>query len=62
MWEAHDIIQVTTTIVVISGAFFVLTPRVAWMAILSMPLILLGLVVCQKSFAPRYADVREKVG
>ncbi|AFY51202.1 ABC-type bacteriocin/lantibiotic exporter with N-terminal double-glycine peptidase domain [Nostoc sp. PCC 7524] len=59
---ANDIIQVITTIVVIGGAFFVLAPSVAWMALLPMPLILLGSVAFQKLLAPRYADVREKVG
>jgi len=59
---ANDIIQVTTTIVVIGGAFFLLAPSVAWMAILPMPFILLGSVAFQKLLAPRYADVREKVG
>ena len=31
---ANEIIQVLTTVVIISGAFFVLTPGVAWMAML----------------------------
>ncbi|WP_224088762.1 ABC transporter ATP-binding protein [Nostoc sp. MS1] len=59
---ANDIIQVITTIVVVGGAFFVLAPGIAWMAILPMPFILWGSVAFQKSLAPRYADVREKVG
>jgi ATP-binding cassette, subfamily B, bacterial len=59
---ANDIIQVITTIVVIGGAFFILAPSVAWMAILPMPFIVLGSVAFQKLLAPRYADVREKVG
>ena len=42
MWEAHNIIQVTTTIVVIGDAFLVLAPSVAWIAIVFMPLILLA--------------------
>jgi ATP-binding cassette subfamily B protein len=52
----------TTTIVVIGGAFFVLAPSLAWMAVLPMPLILLGSVVFQKLLAPFYSDVLEKVG
>ncbi|MGI2905010.1 ABC transporter ATP-binding protein [Tolypothrix sp. VBCCA 56010] len=59
---ANDIIQVMTTIVVIGGAFFILAPSVAWMAILPMPFIVFGSVAFQKLLAPRYADVREKVG
>ncbi|WP_414548469.1 ABC transporter ATP-binding protein [Anabaena sp. CCY 0017] len=59
---ANDIIQVITTVVIIGGAFFVLAPSIAWMAILPMPFILWGSVAFQKLLAPRYADVREKVG
>jgi ATP-binding cassette subfamily B protein len=59
---ANDIIQVTTTIVIVSSTFFILAPHVAWMAIIPMPFILFGSVAFQKLLAPRYADVREKVG
>ncbi|MFM8004848.1 MAG: ABC transporter transmembrane domain-containing protein, partial [Dolichospermum sp.] len=59
---ANDIIQVTTTIIIVGGAFFILAPNVAGMAILPMPFILGGSIVFQKFLAPRYADVREKVG
>lgn len=59
---ANDLLQVATTVVVIGGAFFVLAPSVAWMAILPMPLILVGSIRFQAWLAPRYADVREKVG
>ncbi len=59
---ANDIIQVLTTIVVVGGGFFILAPSIAWMAIIPIPFILWGSVAFQKSLAPRYADVREKVG
>ncbi|MEA5575939.1 ABC transporter ATP-binding protein [Anabaena sp. UHCC 0451] len=59
---ANDIIQVITTIVIIGSTFFILAPSVAWMAMLPMPLILVGSIAFQKLLAPRYADVREKVG
>nr|WP_246841368.1 ABC transporter ATP-binding protein [Chroococcidiopsis sp. TS-821] len=59
---ANDLIQVTTTVVVIAGAFFIMAPSVAWMAMLPMPFILWGSVAFQRLLAPRYADVREKVG
>jgi ATP-binding cassette, subfamily B, bacterial len=58
---ANDILQVTTTVVIIGGAFFVLAPSVAWMAMLPMPFILWGSIAFQRLLAPRYADVREKV-
>ena len=59
---ANDIIQVTTTIIIVGGAFFILAPSVAGLAILPMPFILIGSVFFQKFLAPRYAEVREKVG
>ncbi len=58
---ANEILQVGTTVIIISGAFFVLTPDVAWMAMLPIPIILWGSIAFQKRLAPRYAQVREKV-
>ena len=58
---ANDIIQVTTTAVVIGTAFYILAPGVAWMTIVPMPFILAGSIAFQRLLAPRYADVREKV-
>ncbi|WNN89151.1 ABC transporter ATP-binding protein [Gloeocapsopsis dulcis] len=59
---ANDLIQVTTTVIIIAGAFFIMAPSVAWMAMLPMPFILWGSVAFQRLLAPRYVDVREKVG
>jgi ATP-binding cassette subfamily B protein len=59
---ANEVIQVSTTVVVIGGAFFILAPSVAWMAMLPMPFILWGSIAFQKRLAPYYAEVREKVG
>ena len=59
---ANDIIQVFTTVTVIGVIFFALAPSVAWMAFLTMPFILWGSIRFQKSIAPRYADVRNRVG
>ncbi|MBD2054931.1 ABC transporter ATP-binding protein [Oculatella sp. FACHB-28] len=58
---ANEILQVTTTVVIIGAAFFILAPSVAWMSMLPMPFILWGSVAFQRLLAPRYADVREKV-
>ena len=58
---ANEILQVITTVIIISAAFFVLTPDVAWMAMLPIPIILWGSIAFQKKLAPRYAQVREKV-
>jgi ATP-binding cassette subfamily B protein len=59
---ANDIWQVTVTVLVIGTTFVVLTPSVAWMALLPMPLVFLGSLRFQRRLAPRYADVREQVG
>ncbi|WP_248277586.1 ABC transporter ATP-binding protein [Brasilonema sp. UFV-L1] len=59
---ANDLLQVVTTVVIIGGAFFILAPSVAWMAMLPIPFILWGSFAFQNLLAPRYADVREKVG
>ena len=58
---ANEVLQVATTVVIIGGAFFILAPSVAWMAMLPMPFILWGSIAFQRRLAPRYADVREKV-
>ncbi|MEM9449352.1 MAG: ABC transporter ATP-binding protein [Cyanobacteria bacterium P01_E01_bin.6] len=58
---ANEILQVTTTVIIIGAAFFILAPGVAWMAMLPMPFILWGSIAFQKRLAPRYATVRETV-
>lgn len=57
---ANDIIQVTTTAIVIGTAFYILAPDVAWMTIVPIPFILWGSITFQRLLAPRYADVREQ--
>ena len=58
---ANEILQVLTTVVVISGAFFFLSPSTAWMTILPIPVIIWGAIAFQGLLAPRYGEVREKV-
>ena len=58
---ANEIIHVVATVVIVGGSFFVLTPNIAWMAIIPIPIIIWGSVAFQGWLAPRYADVREKV-
>ncbi len=59
---ANDLIQVATTVIVIGAIFFILAPQVAWMAFLPMPFIFWGSMRFQRRIAPRYADVRDRVG
>ncbi|MCG9886311.1 MAG: ABC transporter ATP-binding protein/permease [Cyanobacteria bacterium] len=59
---ANDILQVVTTVLAIGGVFFAVAPQVAWMSMLPMPFILWGSIAFQKTLAPRYGDMRAKVG
>lgn len=58
---ANEILQVSTTVVIIGAAFFILAPSVAWLAILPIPFIFWGSITFQRRLAPRYTDIREKV-
>ncbi|MEX2473433.1 MAG: ABC transporter ATP-binding protein [Gemmatimonadota bacterium] len=58
---ANELLQLATTILVIGGAFFLLAPSVAWMAMAPMPLIVWGSIRFQKVLMPYYAEVRERV-
>ena len=59
---ANSLLSVATTVLVIGGAFFILAPSVAWMAVLPIPFVIWGSIAFQKRIAPRYAAVREEVG
>jgi len=59
---ANSLIQVFTTVVVIGGIFFALSPTIALFALLPMPFILFGAFRFQRVLAPRYAIVRDRVG
>lgn len=59
---ANELLQVSTTVIVVGSVFFWLAPEVAWMSMLPMPFILWGSIVFQKKLAPRYSKVREQVG
>lgn len=58
---ANDIVQVVTAVILIGGVFFYLSPSIAVLAFLPMPLILFGAFFFQKKAEPLYADVRQKV-
>jgi ATP-binding cassette subfamily B protein len=59
---ANDLIQVATSVAVIGIAFFGTSPLVAVFAFLPIPLVLWGSFKFQQRIAPRYTDVRERVG
>ncbi|MEZ4317148.1 MAG: ABC transporter ATP-binding protein [Myxococcota bacterium] len=59
---ANSLIQVATTVVVVTAAFFWVSPGVALLAMLPIPFILAGSFAFQARIAPRYADVRARAG
>ena len=59
---ANEILQVLTTVLIISGAFFVVAPEIAWFAMAPIPLILWGTMRFQRMLEPRYNAVRSQVG
>jgi ATP-binding cassette, subfamily B, bacterial len=59
---ANEIIQVTTTVLLVGAAFFAVAPGVAWMAMAPMPFVIWGSVRFQRRLEPLYAEVRERAG
>ncbi|MCA8920770.1 MAG: ABC transporter ATP-binding protein [Planctomycetes bacterium] len=59
---ANDLIQVATTAVCVGAAFFAFSPGVAVLAILPVPFVVWGSFRFQSRIAPRYREVRERVG
>jgi ATP-binding cassette, subfamily B, bacterial len=59
---ANEVLQVITTVVVVATSFFALSPSVAGLAMLPIPFILAGSILFQQRLAPRYSDVRDRVG
>ncbi|MEM8640948.1 MAG: ABC transporter ATP-binding protein [Cyanobacteria bacterium P01_G01_bin.54] len=58
---ANEILQVSTTVVLVGIGFFVMAPGVAWLTMLPIPIIVWGSIAFQKRLAPRYSEVRERV-
>lgn len=59
---ANDILQVTTTVIVIGSMYFYLSPQVAWLSFIPIPIIIIGGFLFQKKIEPLYSGVREKAG
>ena len=59
---ANEILQVLTTVLIISGAFFVVAPDIAWFAMAPIPFILWGTLRFQRLLEPHYDAVRSQVG
>lgn len=59
---ANTLLQVSTTIIVIGGIFFYLSPMVALFSFVPVPLILIGSFYYQRKIQPRYKAVRDEAG
>ncbi|MCA9564462.1 MAG: ATP-binding cassette domain-containing protein, partial [Myxococcales bacterium] len=59
---ADNLIQVTTTVVLIGIAFFYFSPVIAVLSFVPVPVVLWGSFRFQNRIAPRYGVVRERVG
>ncbi len=59
---ANEILQLITTVLAVGGAMVWLSPGVAGVSFLPIPVILWGSLRFQRRLAPRYQAVREKAG
>nr|WP_043326421.1 ABC transporter ATP-binding protein [Cyanobium gracile] len=59
---ANEILQLITTVLAVGGAMVVLSPTVAGVSFLPIPVILWGSLRFQRRLAPRYREVRERAG
>ena len=59
---ANDIIQITVSTITIGAVFFFISPLVAAVAVLPVPIILFVASFFQKSLEPRYLKVRDSAG
>ena len=59
---ANDLLQVSTTVVVVGAVFIAISWQVALFAVLPIPIIVWGSFRYQRSLEPRYAEVRKSAG
>ena len=59
---ANDLLQVTTTVIVVGAVFLAISWEVALFAVLPIPIIIWGSFLYQRSLEPRYAEVRNTAG
>lgn len=59
---ANEILQLITTVLAVGGAMVWLSPAVAGVSFIPIPLILWGSLNFQKRLQPRYREVRERAG
>ena len=59
---ANELLQVGTTVVIISAIFFYISPAIAIYSVIPIPVIIWGSFRFQSRIGPRYAEVRKEVG
>ena len=59
---ANELLQLLTTVLAVGGAMVWLSPTVAGVSFLPIPVILWGSLAFQKRLQPRYREVRERAG
>lgn len=59
---ANDLLQVSTTVIVVGAVFLLISWQVALFAVLPIPIIVWGSFRYQRSLEPRYARVRDAAG
>jgi len=59
---ANELLQVGTTVIVISAIFFYISPEIAIYSIIPIPVIIWGSFRFQSRIGPHYAEVRKEVG
>ena len=59
---ANDLLQVSTTVLVVGSVFLAISWQIAIFAVLPIPIIVWGSFKYQRSLEPRYAKVRESAG
>ena len=59
---ANDLLQVSTTVIVVGAVFLIISWEVALFAVLPIPIILWGSFRYQRSLEPRYTEVRRAAG
>ena len=59
---ANDLLQVSTTVIVVGAVFLFISWEVAMLAILPIPLIVWGSFKYQRSLEPKYGEVRDAAG
>lgn len=59
---ANDIIQLAVTAITVVAAFFLISPDLAWLAMIPVPIVIAGSLWFQKRLEPHYDAMRGKVG